>query len=321
MSFRFAVVVACTAAIGAWACSQDGKPIHFHSKNLFPEGIAYDSSRGVFLVSSFTNGTIGSVSVDGQYSPLITDDKLLTTSGLHVDARRQRLLACNSDRGFNPRSTVSTKDRMAVLSIFDLRTLRAVQYVRLHSLLPGRHFCNDVTTDERGDAYVTDSYASAVYHVTPEGRARVFLRDSQFDGPGSGLNGIIIVRDLLLISKHNDGKLFAVPLLEPQKFWQVRTEALPGADGLMNLGERGIALIANRSLAPRPVTTNAIVRLTTRDGWKSAEVAARVETGAVFPTTGALYKGQLRVLFARLDRLQHPESPVSTFSIGAIDLP
>src|SRR5262245_47661416 len=51
---------------------------------LYPEGIAFDKFNDRFLVSSFGQGTIGAVSFDGNYTPLIQDPDLKSTLGLHI---------------------------------------------------------------------------------------------------------------------------------------------------------------------------------------------------------------------------------------------
>ncbi|MEW7001334.1 hypothetical protein M5585_19010 [Serratia ureilytica] len=65
----------------------------------YPEGIAWNARAGAFLVSSLRGGQLGLVYPDGRYRRFSTGSGLITTSGMLVDAERNRVLVCNEDVG------------------------------------------------------------------------------------------------------------------------------------------------------------------------------------------------------------------------------
>ncbi|RZL02499.1 MAG: hypothetical protein EOO62_22120, partial [Hymenobacter sp.] len=98
------------------SCSKDDEPaaatpnkITVPQRALSPEGIQYDEANQRFIVSSRTQGRIGTVRDDSTYTQLADDARLVSTIGLNLDASRQRLLAAVSDAGVNTsRSTATT---------------------------------------------------------------------------------------------------------------------------------------------------------------------------------------------------------------------
>lgn len=63
----------------------------------YPEGIAWNARAGAFLISSLRGGQLGLVYPDGRYRRFSTGKGLITTSGMLVDAERNRVLVCNED--------------------------------------------------------------------------------------------------------------------------------------------------------------------------------------------------------------------------------
>ena len=68
-------------------------------RRRYPEGIAWNPRAGAFLVSSLRGGQLGLVYPDGRYRRFSTGKGLITTSGMLVDAERNRVLVCNEDVG------------------------------------------------------------------------------------------------------------------------------------------------------------------------------------------------------------------------------
>ncbi len=143
---------------------------------LHPEGIQWDAANQRFVVSSRTQGRIGTVKDDSTYTLLADDPRLVSTIGLNLDASRNRLLAAVSDGGFNPtRSSAATLRKLAALAIFNSNTGALLSYVDLGALRPGvNHFANDIAVDAQGNAYITDSFAPIIYKVDLQGTASVF---------------------------------------------------------------------------------------------------------------------------------------------------
>lgn len=99
----------------------------------YPEGIAWNPRAGAFLVSSLRGGQLGLVYPDGRYRRFSTGKGLITTSGMLVDAERNRVLVCNEDVG--------------VSSI--LRPVRAIAWRRCWSSISIPVRCNRRTISHR----------------------------------------------------------------------------------------------------------------------------------------------------------------------------
>ncbi|MGI4865475.1 MAG: SMP-30/gluconolactonase/LRE family protein [Janthinobacterium lividum] len=249
---------------------------------LSPEGIQYDEINQRFLVSSRTQGRIGTVRDDSTYTQLADDPRLVSTIGLNLDATRQRLLAAVSDAGANTtRSTAATLRKLAALAIFNPSSGALLSYVDLGTLRPTLpHFANDIAIDSQGNAYITDSLSPIIYKVDAQGVATVFLENAQFSGGTAfGLNGIVYHPDgYLLVAKSTDGTLFKVPLANPASFTTVTTtQSLVGADGMLLLDPNTLLVVAG--------SQNTVFRMASTNGWGAASATGSFATGAVSATT------------------------------------
>ena len=249
---------------------------------LSPEGIQYDAANQRFIVSSRTQGGIGTVRDDSTYTQLADDPRLVSTIGLNLDATRQRLLAAVSDAGVNTsRSTATTLRKLAALASFNPSTGALTSYVDLGALRPTQpHFANDIAVDSQGNAYITDSLSPIIYKVDAQGVATVFLENAQFSGGTAfGLNGIVYHPDgYLLVAKTTDGTLFKVPLTNPSGFTTVTSsQSLVGADGMLLLDNTTLLVVAG--------SQNTVFRMTSADAWATTRPTGSFATGAVSATT------------------------------------
>ncbi len=302
-----AVLVAALAALPAAFAQDDGAPneVVVEREGLFPEGIEWDAQRGHFLLGSLAEGTIFEVQDDGTITPLIENDKLMASVGIHIDAANDRLLVCNN----NPAVFAGPVEEgpIATLMAFDLETGEELFYADLSDLYEGdRHFANDVTVDAAGNAYVTNSFAPVIFQVDPEGNASIFLEDERFAGEGFNLNGLDYHPDgYLLVAKANTGQLFKVPVDSPQDMTEVELDrAINGADGLV-LREDGTLFAV--------VASQTVVALQSADGWQTASVVAESEL-AQPATTAALRDGEVYAIFAKLAAMGGDDLP-DTFEI------
>ncbi|TFZ65073.1 hypothetical protein E4631_16130 [Hymenobacter sp. UV11] len=249
---------------------------------LSPEGIQYDETNKRFLVSSRTQGRIGTVRDDSTYTQLADDARLVSTIGLNLDVPRQRLLAAVSDIGVNTtRTSAATLRKLAALAIFNPSSGALLSYVDLGALRPTLpHFANDIAVDAQGNAYITDSLSPIIYKVDAQGVATVFLENAQLSGgSGFGLNGIVFhPNGYLLVAKTNDGTLFKVPVANPTGFTTVTsTQSLVGADGMLLLDNTTLLVVAG--------SQNTVFRMTSSDAWATTRPTGSFATGAVSATT------------------------------------
>lgn len=276
--------------------------IVIQEENLFPEGIEYDKVSNRFLVSSLTQGAIGEVSENGEYTVFVDDEDLISTIGIHIDQPRQRLLVAISDPGASRRTSPETQGQLAALAAYDLRTGERLFYTRLDGLAPEGtgNFANDVAVDKKGNAYVTDSFAGLIYKVDENGQATVFYQNDEFvPAPGGfGLNGIDYdPRGFLLVAQSNTGDLLGFPVEDPAAFNRVELPVEnPSPDGIYLKNPNELLVVGNAG-----GTDNGVVyTFKTNNKWESATVKDAFVTPEVFPTTVTIKNGQPYVLYAYL---------------------
>ena len=295
LSLAFATL-APPLAVSAWAATPG---IEFKAPAAYPEGIAFNPKTDEFFVSSMRLGIVGAVKSDGTYREFAKDPMLVSVVGLHADPDRGRLLACVSDPGVSLKTSPKTQKKIARLVAFDLATGKRQHVVELDKLADGQHFCNDLTIDEKGDVFVTDSFSPVIYRVDPKYKATVFLKSDTFKGEGFNLNGIVHhAGDYLLVAKYNDGTIWKIDEKDSKKMEQVAiTEKLPNADGMLLTGDGELIVVQNGDV-------NRVVRLKSTDGFKTAKVDKVVATTKDFPTTAVIGAGgKLYVMMSRLGEL------------------
>jgi len=235
---------------------------------LLPEGIEWDAAQGRFLVGSLSQGTIYSITPneDGtaEIEALIEDEELMSTVGIEIDEENNRLLVANSSAdafGGGPGA--------AMLASYDLETGERIYLVDLAPLYESpTNFLNDVTVDDEGNAYGTNSFAPVLYKVTPEGDASILIEDEQLRGPFIGTNGIVFHPDgYLLVTNTGTQSLLKVTLGDEVTITPVEMDMPFGADGMI-LAEDG-TLYAVSNLTP---TTQSILSVVSEDDWETATV-------------------------------------------------
>jgi sugar lactone lactonase YvrE len=285
--------------------------------SLHPEGIEWDAANGRFLTGSLAEGTIFEVADDGTVTPFIEDEDFLNTIGIHIDPATERLLVCNSEvAAFNDPEVQGT----AQLGIYDLNSGERLQFVDLGALLPeGRHFCNDVTVDAEGNAYVTDTFSPVIYKVTPEGEASIFVEDDQLGNENGGGNGIDFHPDgYLLVNINGSASLFKIPLDDPTALAQVELSEPFAADGMV-LDSAG-NLIAKATTFNEDGSMNSeLLEVASEDDWASAEILRRAPLDAnLAPTTVALRDDVPYVIHAHFSEFFGGQ-PLDEFEIMRVD--
>jgi sugar lactone lactonase YvrE len=281
--------------------------IRFTQPGLYPEGVAFDKFNNRFLVSSFGRGTIGAVSFDGNYTPLIEDPDLKSTLGLHIDEARKRIVAAVTD---------GLLGDVAKVGVYDLNTGSRIWLIDLAAIYPGGiHLADDLTIDPQGNIYITDTKSPVIYKVDMNGNASVFFEDQYFAKPPwvaarvwSGFNGIAYDNDGFLIVAYYAGSavgkpsLVKIPINDQQHFSAVAFDfpaTVPdfSLDGIL-LSRNGKELIgANNKYLSRPME---IVHLTSNDHWASAKRIETFPTGFTSPTTATSDGKDIFVMYSFL---------------------
>lgn len=286
------------SAAGCLPVQLDGR-----TADRYPEGVAWDPTRRMFLVGSLATGRISLVGRDGVPRPFGVAPGV-STFGLHVDAVRNRLLVTYADIGNGERSSESTTYKQSGIAIYNLRTGRLERRVDLNTprLNPagGRHGVNDLAIDAVGNAYVTDPASDAIYKVTPSGVASVLVRDERLRSDTIGANGIVwLPSGYVLTVRYDTGTLYRI---SPRGELSVTglTSALVGGDGLALTKNGRLIAITNKLGAPG--VERATV-LSSTDNFRTARVRSVEPWPVAGPTTAAVTPDGTYVLSGRIDVL------------------
>ncbi len=268
-------------------------------QGFHPEGIVWDAEGERFLVGSLTEGTIFEVADDGTVNAFIEDEDLSSSIGLHIDTANNRLLVANADAG-----VFAGGMGMAMLGVYDLETGERQLMVDMGALMPDvPHFANDLTVDDEGNVYVTDSTVSVVYVVDIEGNADIFAQDERFVNQNFGLNGIDFHTDgYLIVAVAGAGELYKVPLGDDGEITQVMTEEPFGVDGMIFDEDNNLIAVATTFGEAGPMSE--LLWIASEDGWETATIVNRAELdGSLSPTTVALRDGVAYVVNAHFDTM------------------
>jgi sugar lactone lactonase YvrE len=314
-SFLKSALFGLTALVGLLSCKEGSEAlnvkipevINFSAETLYPEGMAYYNKSKVFIVSSIKHGTIGTVSLTGQYTTLISDPGLISSFGMKISGKF--LYVCLGDLGNGVKSSPATATKVARVIKIDLDQKKIVQTYNLENLFTGAIFSNDLAIDNSGNIYVTESLSGLIYKIDNSGQASVFLDHQLFKGEGFNLNGIAFHPDgFLLVDKTNSGKLFKVDLNTKVVTEVILPKAIDGADGLTLKGE---------NLYCVSFSGNTVSELKSTDSWKTATFTSQDNAGYQGPTAATVAEGDVYVLNAKVTEIfGDPSKAMSnTFSI------
>ncbi|BEL70321.1 MULTISPECIES: SMP-30/gluconolactonase/LRE family protein [Serratia] len=281
----------------------------------YPEGIAWNARAGAFLVSSLRGGQLGLVYPDGRYRRFSTGNGLITTSGMLVDAERNRVLVCNEDVGVSLNSASGTRNRVAQVLEFNLDTGALQQTYDLSSLSRGPTLANDLALDAQGNIYVTDSFQPQIYKIDRATRqVSILVRSARLmpaDAPAAAqgtqpyLNGIVYHPDgYLIAADYTRGLLWKVTLDNASAISEIRLpQRLKGPDGLRLKNAHELVIVQSYPGRKGGMSGN-VTLLASSDGWASAHLAAvATPPGLDGPTGAALRDGEVWVVNSRYPRL------------------
>ncbi len=269
--------------------------IDFVAERQYPEGIAYSAKLDKFIVTSLTQGKIGTVGLDGKYEDLVSDPALI--SGVGVKVADERIFVANSDNGVSSKSSPATARKTAELLVFNLASRTLESRIDLDDLLPGvNHFANDIALNPNGTAYITDSFSPVIYQVLADGTASILARDNvRFTSPSFGLNGIVYhPGGFLIVANTGQGKLYKVDLKNGNAVTEVGgISALPG-DGLTLVGTTDLYVVTGG---------NKVALVRSNDNFATASVVNSQTDGYFQSTTSTYVNGQIFTLNARIGEI------------------
>lgn len=293
-----------------------------------PEGVAFDPLRGDFYATAIFGGRI--TRVDGGTGVEETfyqeQNPLLSFAGAAVAPFRRVLWMCAVDIVTDPMAPAGQ------VYALDISAGGAGDVIRTFPL-PGPFFCNDVTLDYAGNAYVTSSIGPTIFRVPaaalddpalgaePFATSLDFLPD--FSIPGAlGLNGIELTPDgrKLVVVRSIPPAMFSIDLDDPTDIRAVQftggdafsQNPDPAGDPIAFLAPDGLAFLAGRLY----VAYHGAVQRVTFSGcdYDTATVASKVDVPTGLST--------LAVAWGRLYAIDSEVVPVTQTQLGLpVELP
>jgi len=243
--------------------------------DLFPEGIAYDSTRRRFLLGSTFKHKIIACSEGGACQDFVSpgDHGLGEVLGLRVDQRDGSVWAASNGESGSGLFQYSGAGR----------------FIRQYAPPPDArgHLLNDLAIDRDGNVYVTDTRAGTVYWLSRSSdRLEVLLPGLRI----TAANGIAIGGTLLYVAGYPDGiTVIDLPAKSFHAIRHPRDVCLATIDGLYFF-EGSLIAIQNG------IMTHRVVRLQLTRGLTAIEKVEVLERrhpqfdGG--PTTGAVADGK-----------------------------
>lgn len=287
---------------GLTLCAQaQTQRINFQAPSFYPEGTVYNSKQGLFYIGSVKTGTIATVDKSGNFKEFYSEPALKSSFGMKIDSRKNCLWVCTGDPNYSNYSDSATYKKMIRLIGIDLSSAKKIHDIDLSNLYPGKHFANDLTLDNDGNIYITDSYSPVIYKVDANGKASVFAQSDWFKSVDIGLNGIVYhPKGYLLAVNNSDGSILKIDIKSPATISKVRIDNFfPGADGLLIDGQGNLVLVQNKG-------ADKAHQIASNDNWQSGKVKASTSTEDRFqnPSTSTIADGKVYLLNAKLNELQ-----------------
>lgn len=274
---------------------------------FFPEGIAYDPTKGVFYTGSIGNGDIVKVDVQTGAVNLFASGAAqgrTVCNGLKLDAQGRLWVS----GGANNKIQVLNPDG-SLLKNWDLTAFFATGFI------------NDCILDNQY-VYFTDSQNRVLYRTSvataQPGDIEPWLTftDQQipYTLPGTNANGIVITPDskYLIIVVSTSGKLYRIDTsTKAIAEIQLNTPVTAG-DGLL-LDQNKLYVSRNALNQIFPVTLSA--------DYLQGTVGAGFGDGLLFPTTLVKVRSNFLVVNGQLNRRTGPTPPVLPFTVSRVPIP
>jgi sugar lactone lactonase YvrE len=307
--YTFLTIVLC------YSCAPVGptQRINFTAPDMYPEGIAYDKAANVYYVSSARTGTIGKVTPEGVYSVVHMDTTLKSTYGMKVHPDGKRLFVCAADANYSKYTAPDTRNKMMRLLSIDLATGRKLTDLDLSTLYPGKHFANDLTFDDKGNLYITESYSNTIIKVDAAGKPSVFSRSPLFQTEGIGLNGIVYhPGGFLIVNSTGKGMLFKVDINNGENVQPIKSSMYYiGADGMLLNDQNTVTMLVNGG-------NDKVMKLSTEDNWASAKLSGTtlIIDRFAYPSTATFNGDDIWVMNANFHELNDSTAfPSQVFNI------
>jgi DNA-binding beta-propeller fold protein YncE len=183
-----------------------------------PESVYLDTKNDILYVSNI-DGKSDQKDGKGFISKLTRDGKVV---------QLQWVGGLNAPKGMG---VVNNHLYVADLTAVAVIDITSGKVVTTHEI-EGAKFLNDVTTDESGSVYISDSGAGKIYKMQKDGKPELFFESAEL----KRVNGLLSLKDGLYIADAGTGVNYT---LKSDKKLTRFSETSPGADGIVMLGKEG----------------------------------------------------------------------------------
>ncbi|MBU8871864.1 MAG: SMP-30/gluconolactonase/LRE family protein [Gemmatimonadales bacterium] len=255
------LLFAVAEGFGGWGLmGQDNEADYFHPNltrtwrleqgNRMPESVVYDSRRGVLYVTNYFQGGnefISRIGMDGEVLQKSWIGNLQQPTGMWLE---------------NDRLWVVQRRHLAEIDVEQGKILET------HPI-PGAVFPNDVTVDQSGNVFVTDTAGNKIYRFH-EGEFEVWLEGPEVRKP----NGILVEKGRLLFGNSEDGCLQEVNLADKSVRTLISLGQGANIDGLRPDGNGGFIVSAFQGMIYHVAGNGALTEIlnTTSSGNTSADL-------------------------------------------------
>ncbi len=181
------------------------------------ESVLFDEEEGIFFVSCIGNVPPSAKDGDGfiakvAYYGNIVEEKWVTG----LDA---------------PKGMGTIGDTLFVADIDQIIMINKTSGQILDTIrVPESEFLNDITVDQTGSLYISDSEANKIFKLT-EGEVEVWLEDAEMGGP----NGLYAEANRIMVATFAKGNFNTIDIKD-QKM-TARTDSLPSGDGVVKIDD------------------------------------------------------------------------------------
>jgi len=205
-------------------------------KDLFPEGIAYDSKTKLFFVSSIQKNKVIAVDSKNTCFDFVKQgqDSMFRSLGMKVDVQRRRLwIVSNSDWD---------DKMMSAVHIYNIDTKKLIKkFFTEKNRIPT---FNDLIITKTGAAYISDYGGNSIYHVPADlSKVELFLKS---DSLLVGANGMDLSPDNLYLYVASDTQGIVLVDLKSKQIKPISKQIAAesrGIDGLMLYQNSLIAIL------------------------------------------------------------------------------
>jgi sugar lactone lactonase YvrE len=259
-------------------------------KDLFPEGITYDSITEQFFLSSISKEKIIAIDHAGNQTDFVKpqQDGMYGSLGLKVDVQRRRLWAISYGEWGD--------EIISAVHIYDIDSKKLVKkFFTEKNKIPA---FNDLILTNSGGAFITDWIGNGIYQIPPDlSRVELFLKSDNLLHTPNGIN-ISPDNSFLYVASHTNGILLVdVATREIRPITNRLAVDTKGIDGLM-IYKNSLIGILNPS---NNASQYCIARYLLSDNGREILGASIIDQNNplfVIPTTGVIVNDELYCLAA-----------------------